>query len=188
MPLSASAPRRRVHERNIECVGYEREDGLWDIEGHITDVKQYVHARPESGNPVEPGVPIHDMWLRLTIDMSFKIVSVEAVMDTGRFAVCPDIVPNFRKLEGLTIGRGFNKAVQEIVGTVHGCTHMRELVGRMATTALQATNRARQQNDGYNSEKRGKQLIGTCYAYASDSPVVLQRWPNLYTGKAPQPK
>ena len=33
MPLPAPAPRTLKHTRAIECTGYEREDGLWDIEG-----------------------------------------------------------------------------------------------------------------------------------------------------------
>ena len=37
MPLSTSAPRQLMHNRAIECRGYQREDGLWDIEGHLVD-------------------------------------------------------------------------------------------------------------------------------------------------------
>jgi hypothetical protein len=31
MPLSDPAPRQLAHTRAIECKGYERADGLWDI-------------------------------------------------------------------------------------------------------------------------------------------------------------
>ena len=41
MPLSASAERKPIHARQIDCRGYQREDGLWDIEAHLTDVKSY---------------------------------------------------------------------------------------------------------------------------------------------------
>jgi hypothetical protein len=168
----------------IECVGYEREDGLWDIEGHLTDVKAHSLTRPESGEEIEPGTPTHDMWMRFTIDMSFRIHRVEVAMDACRFPLCRESVPNHQKLEGLIIGRGFKKAVRHILGDIRGCTHLRELIGRMATTAFQATARARQLREGYNSKGRGLYLINTCSAYASDSPVVLERWPSLYSGPA----
>ena len=41
MPLSPPAPREPIHTRAIDLRGYRREDGLWDIEGHLTDVKCY---------------------------------------------------------------------------------------------------------------------------------------------------
>ena len=182
MPLTSPAPRRLAHTRTIECHGYEREDGLWDIEGHLTDVKTAPHGRPDGSRPVEPGEPVHDMWLRLTIDLDYRIHRAEALTEVGRYPMCGDAAPNFAKLEGLVIGRGFKKAATELVGGAIGCTHLSELLGRMATTAYQATNQARYLREGYNSERHGKRLVGTCRAYAATSPVVLKRWPNLYTG------
>ena len=41
MPLSQAAPRQHIHTREIVCRGYLRDDGLWDIEGSICDVKTY---------------------------------------------------------------------------------------------------------------------------------------------------
>ena len=186
MPLSSSAPHKRVHTRTIECVGYAREDGLWDIEGHLTDVKAQPLLRPETGKVVKPGTATHDMWMRLTIDIDFTIHFVEAVMDAYRFPICSEILPSFQKLVGLNIGRGFKKAVKNLVGDTNGCTHLSELIGRMATTAYQATNQARGEREGFNSENRGRHLINTCRTYASDSQVVLERFPNLYTGSRTQ--
>ncbi|MBO6784243.1 MAG: DUF2889 domain-containing protein, partial [Alphaproteobacteria bacterium] len=42
MPLSPPAEREHIHTRTVECAGYRRTDGLWDIEGHLTDVKTYT--------------------------------------------------------------------------------------------------------------------------------------------------
>ncbi len=42
MPLpAASANRTPLHTRVVECRGFARDDGLFDIEGSITDVKTY---------------------------------------------------------------------------------------------------------------------------------------------------
>ena len=52
MPLSTSAPRQLMHNRAIECRGYQREDGLWDIEGHLVDTKTYpTSARDSRASP-----------------------------------------------------------------------------------------------------------------------------------------
>jgi hypothetical protein len=183
MPLSSPAPRKAIHTRTIQCVGYAREDGLWDIEGHLTDVKTYPFLKHENGKVVPPGAPIHDLWIRLTIDIGHTIHQVEVVMDAYRASICTDILPAFQKLVGLSITRGFTKAVQNLVGDVRGCTHLSELIARMATTAYQTTNQARGEREGFNSDNRGRHLLNTCRTYASDSPLVLERFPHLYTGK-----
>lgn len=181
MPLSSPVRRERAHTRTIECSGYEREDGLWDIDGHITDVKTKLLT--QTGRAVQPGEPVHEMWLRLTIDNSFTIRFVEVAMDAYRYPICTDVISNYQRLVGLTIGRGFGKAVKNVVGDVRGCTHLNELIGRMAGVALQATFMARGEREGFNSESLGRSLINACRTYASDSPVVLQRFPRLYTGR-----
>ena len=182
MPLSNAVPRKLIHTRAIECKGYERADGLWDIEAHLTDVKSVVHSRREGGRARQPGEPVHDMWLRVTIDLDMKIHEVEAKTDEGPYAVCGNITPNFKSLAGLTIGPGWRRAIAERVGGVQGCTHLVELLGPLGTTAFQATNRARQaRNVGRPAAKRPFQL-NSCHVYKDDSPAVLERWPEHYTG------
>jgi hypothetical protein len=124
MPLSNPVPRRHIHTRRIECNGYEREDGLWDIEAHLVDTKSQTHARRAGGRERQPGEPVHDMWLRVTIDLDMKIHDVEARTDEGPYSICGDIVPNFKGLIGITIGAGWRKRIAESVGGVKGCTHM----------------------------------------------------------------
>ena len=43
MPLSAPVARQHLHTRRVTCTGYFRDDGLFDIEGQITDEKTYEH-------------------------------------------------------------------------------------------------------------------------------------------------
>ena len=183
MPLSKPAvPRKHLHLRKVECRGYLRDDGLWDIEGHIVDTKTYPFHSRHRGE-VEPGEPVHDMWLRLTIDDSMRIREVEAVTDYGPFHTCPAITANFRRLEGLTIGPGFRRAVRERVGGLQGCTHLVELVGPVATTAFQTmTARTRYKPQGEPDERKRPVFLDTCHALASDGPVVKEHWPEFYTG------
>jgi hypothetical protein len=191
MPLSPSAPREHIHTRQVECRGYRRSDGLWDIEGHITDVKTYGFGNRERGE-VAAGMPIHDMWIRLTIDDSFTILAVEAVTDASPYRICPNVTPNFQRLVGLKIGAGFRKRVRERLGGTEGCTHLVELLGPVGTTAFQTVfpmlNRDNREfrgdakDDGAAKSSRPA-LLDTCYAFARDSEVAKRQWPAFYVAK-----
>ena len=182
MPLPVPQARTHLHTRAVVFRGYHREDGLWDIEARLTDTKTVAHTRHHGGRERNPGEPVHDMWIRLTIDLDMKIHDVEAKTDEGPYPVCGDITPNFKTLAGLTIGLGWRKGIAERVGGVKGCTHLVELLGPLGTTAFQATNRARQaRNAGQPQTKRPFQ-INSCHTYKEDAPAVLERWPQFYTG------
>ena len=163
---------------------YLREDGLYDIEAHLRDTKDYGYNNHSRGW-IEKGEPLHGMWLRLTIDDSLVIQSCEAVTDHAPFDICPSAAPNFARLAGLKIGAGFNRAVNERVGGVHGCTHLREVLAQMATVAFQTINPSRRRNakppaaQTIAAPNKRPAIIGTCLAYAPDSPVVRKRWPEF---------
>ena len=87
---------------------------------------------------IEAGEPIHGMWLRLVVDSDFVVRDVEARMEQAPYAICQAIEPAHRKLIGATIGPGWSRRVHELLGGTGGCTHLREMLGRMATVAFQA--------------------------------------------------
>ncbi len=182
MPLSQPAERTKLHTRSITIHGYERTDGLFDIEAHITDTKTTGIALDDHGY-LPPGEPLHEMWMRMTVDDRMTIVACEAATEHGPYAICPQAAPAFGRLAGLTIRGGFLKAAMERVGGVAGCTHLRELLQQMATTALQTMfpRRARREM----ASQRPPALLNTCLAWSSDSPVIRRRWPHLYTGPEP---
>jgi len=180
MPLSDPAAREPVHERVVRCRGYRRDDGLWDIEGHLVDTKTYAFDNRHRGR-VEAGEPVHQMWLRLSIDDAMRIRAVEAVTDDAPYAICPDVTPNFRRLEGLRIGPGFRRRVAERVGGVEGCTHLVELLGPMATTAFQ-TMAGQHRRQIADDPDRAPRFLDTCHAHARDSVVVKELFPKHYTG------
>ena len=162
MPLSPPVGRQHLHTRRVTCQGFYREDGLWDIEGRITDEKTYEHANEWRG-PLKPGDYVHDMSIRLTLDHRFTIVDVEAVTDSSPYSMCGDITPNYRKLIGLRIGPGFTRAVKERLGGVHGCTHLVELLGPVATTAFQtAGSRKASELQNAHRAKIGKTRLAYC--------------------------
>ena len=195
MPLSEPAAREQVHRRSIEICGYNRDDGLFDIEAHLTDLKNQGFESADRGR-VPPGIPLHEMWLRLTIDEDMRIHGCEAVTDHGPFRVCGGGAATMTRLVGLTIGPGFLKDARQRLGGVEGCTHLREMLQQVATTAYQtlwpvlAKRQAAREPPLHISDKAQRRagsdasamLLNTCHAYASSSPVVKQRWPELWTG------
>ena len=94
MPLSPPVGRQHLHTRRVTCQGFFREDGLWDIEGRITDTKTYAHSNEWRG-PLKPGDFVHDMSIRLTLDHRFTIVDVEAVTDKSPYQICGNVAPDF---------------------------------------------------------------------------------------------
>lgn len=182
MPLSNPVPRKPAHARVIECKGYERDDGLWDIEAHLVDTKTYIHLRRDGGRERQPGEPVHDMWLRLTIDLEMKVHDAEASTDEGPYPHCGAVAPNFKALIGVIIGPGWRRKTLELLGGTKGCTHLVELLGPLGTTAFQATGRAREaRNVGKALVKKPYQL-NACHVYKDDSEAVRERWPQFYTG------
>jgi hypothetical protein len=117
MPLSPPVGRQHLHTRRVTCQGFFREDGLWDIEGRITDEKSYEHANEWRG-PLKPGDFVHDMSIRLTLNDRFTIVDVDAVTDKSPYRICGDVTPDFKKLIGLRVGGGFHREVRARLG---GC-------------------------------------------------------------------
>jgi hypothetical protein len=177
MPLPEAAPRKLIHTRRIECKGYEREDGLWDIEANLVDTKTYAHTRRHGGQDRKPGEPVHNLWLRLTIDLDMIVHDVEACTDAGPYPICGDITVNFKRLVGLKIGPGWRREIAARVGGIHGCTHLVELLGPLGTTAFQSTGRAREARNAGKPITKKPYQIGSCHVYADDAEAVRERWP-----------
>ncbi len=194
MPLSPAPERELLHLRDIALRGWRRADGLYDIEAHLLDTKTTAFANDHRGD-IKPGEALHGMWLRLTIDEDMLVAACEASSDQTPYAICPQAAPSFAALAGLRIGPGFNRAVAERVGGVKGCTHLRELLGQMATVAYQTlypvfaarerADAARRAATGEAPPARAPAMVGSCLAYAPDSPVTLARWPHLKPPPAP---
>ena len=175
-------PRNAMHTRRVEVNGYRRHDDLYDIEGTLIDTKSQDFENMDRGL-VKPGEPIHEMWIRLTVDLDLNVKDVEARNIWGPYNICKDVVPNFKRLIGLSIARGWRKNVNELLGGTEGCTHMVELLGPIATTAFQTTYHDRVARDRNLGKDEKPALIGSCHAYAPTSVVVKKRHPRYYTGE-----
>lgn len=181
MPLSPPQDRELLHSRDITLRGYHRADGLIDVEAHLTDTKTYGFDSEGRGR-IAAGEPLHEMWLRMTVDEDMTIVGCEAVTDHGPYAICPAAAPNFASLAGITIKPGFLREAAQRVGGTRGCTHLRELLQQVATVAFQTLYPVRERRDAERKPETRPALLNSCLAYSTDGPVVQQRWPEFYTG------
>ena len=183
MPLSASVSRELFHTRTLDIKGYRRADGLWDIEGHLTDVKPFAYDVTEQYRAA--GEPVHEMWLRLTIDEALLIHAAEAVTEKGPYRMCPEIAPNFANLAGIRIGPGWIKAIRQRVGGARGCTHLVEMLGQLGTAAMQTLWPVVVQKELTSATRAMPPgLLNSCHTYAADSPVVQALYPDSYQPKA----
>jgi len=184
MPLSKSQPRKLIHTRSIKLKGFNRDDGLWDIEAHMTDIKSY-DVENKWRNGIAAGDPIHEMWIRLTVDDNFLISAVEAVTDNSPFEMCPIITKSYQELVGIRIGRGWRRAINEKVKGRKGCSHIIELLQPLATVSFQ-TLMGNIQNKINKKNEQGRFLkpmvLNSCHAWADDSEIVKAHLPDNYKG------
>jgi len=171
-----------MHTRTITCNGYKREDGLWDIEGRITDVKSYSFPNHDRGG-IAAGEPLHDMIVRLTIDQDRTVKAAEAVTESSPFSICPAATGSVEQLVGKQIAPGWRKAVIGAMGGTEGCTHIRDLImGPMATAAYQTVIPDGTGDKQVKDRRPASSLVNSCYAFASDGPVIQREFPAHYTG------
>ncbi len=184
MSLSTPAPRRHLHTRTIACEGYERGDGLFDIEARIIDTKTYAVEEPYRGRR-EAGMHVHDMQLRLTLDRQMTVRDIEVATNDAPYDPCFTVAPAYKRLVGAKIGGGWRRAVNDAVGGTKGSTHLRELLMPAATVAFQTmgswpkagkvATEARP-----DSERKKPYFIDACKAWAADGSMVQRLFPLHY--------
>ncbi|MFL9995493.1 DUF2889 domain-containing protein [Paraburkholderia sediminicola] len=173
---SDQSTRRLVHARHIVCMGYQRDDGLFDIEGSMVDTKG--HDSDLLFKVVPAGSPIHEMRLLVTIDAQLVIHHIEAHTDVGPSRFCAEINAAYGSLKGLSIGAGFMKEVKNRLAGPSGCTHLTELLGPIATTAIQTLMGLRSSTARRNApadDSSGVQahpMVDSCYAWRAGGDVV----------------
>jgi hypothetical protein len=200
MPLSLPVSRQLRHRRAIRMEAFERDDGLWDIEACLTDekprdVKLATGVRPQ-------GLPIHELWLRITIDRTFAIVGAEAASDWAPYGqLCSASNPAYRALIGLNLVQNFRRESSRLLAGTTGCTHLTELCAVLPTAAIQAFA-----GEVWNTEKGGAPgespdntaatnqaiqtdkppfQLGRCNALRFDGEAVRQHYPRWF-GHAPR--
>jgi hypothetical protein len=134
-PFTSS--RTLIHTRDIKTQAFRRDDGLWDIEATLLDVKDKDFQLASGVKP--KGEAIHQMVLTVTIDTKFNVVDAHANMHAAPYDDhCKAIEPDYKKLIGLNLAKGFRGAVKERLSGISGCSHLTELCSVLPTVAIQA--------------------------------------------------
>lgn len=168
---------------------------MWDIDGRLVDLRGFIFRSITHGD-VQPGMPVHQMLIRMTIDVGMVIRAVALAVDNTPFPTCPEAAENYQQLVGLKISGGFVKRMRELVGRREGCTHLSVLIEAMAKVAVQTANAAAMRRIGderaflgdaegmkqFGQRSTGAHgLINSCHTYAEDGTLVR----NILSGSHP---
>jgi hypothetical protein len=177
MPLPDTEVERELrHTRRVRYEGYKRADGLWDIEAHLTDIKN--HDFNLKTGVRRAGQPVHSMWVRITIDRRMNIVSAAASSDAVPYpGGCETIAPAYGKLVGLSLIKDFRKRVREALGGVRGCTHLTEMLSGLPTAAIQTF--AGEMPEEHEGGTKPFQL-DQCHALETTTETVKKWYPKWY--------
>jgi Protein of unknown function (DUF2889) len=181
MPLPEATSRSELHHRRIDMRGYRREDGLFDIEGHVVDRRTYGVQRDGADAGTAAGSPVHDMWVRLVVDADLVVKDIVAVTDASPYSICREAVAPMAKIIGEQIKPGWSNMVKARLGGAQGCTHLMELLIPLATVAYQTIYPVRISRPDVLTASGRPAKIDSCYAFASHREVVARRWPAFHT-------
>jgi Protein of unknown function (DUF2889) len=172
--LDASVGRRLRHSRSFQFQAFERDDGLWDLEGELTDVKADDFHLASGTRPA--GEAVHNMVAVLTVDQQLNVVSATARSNTVPYpGFCDTIGPAYGSLVGLNLLHNFRHEVKQRFSGVKGCTHMTDLIFLMPTVAVQAFS-------GHIKRETGAKpfALDRCHALKSDQGAVKHYYPSWY--------
>jgi len=179
--MAPPVARRLMHQRSVQCDGYLRTDGLWEVEARIRDTKTFAYEHFARG-PLEPGSAVHDIALRLTVDDDLTIVAIDAEMKTTPVLVCQDVLPDMQKLIGIRMIAGWRKLVHERIDRLHSCTHLMDLMVPAITTLYQTVGMGKNP-DGRNAvddvRAAGQRpfYLDGCYSWRTDGATVRRFFP-----------
>jgi len=185
---NSSNRRRLMHRRSIECTGYLRDDGLWEVEARLLDTKPFVQHDRFRGE-LQPGDPVHDIGLRLAVDDSLTIREAQTMMRATPYPTCIDVEPILQRLVGERIGKGWREIVRRKIGRLETCTHLSELLGPAVTTLFQTMTHGkspegRDAMDHHGTVSERPFFIDGCYSWRADGPIVAEIFPQFATTRS----
>lgn len=173
-----SVARKPLHNRNISIQGYSREDGLWEVEGVLKDTKGYPFELIDRGL-IEVGDYLHQMTLTLVFDDSYTIREVRAQMHNTPYQDCHGAEPEYQRIVGIQIKKGWMEQVKTTLGRSASCTHLTEMLPALATAAMQTIRGYRLQFDpSYATGSEERQTVrNTCFGFREGGRAQKLLWP-----------
>jgi hypothetical protein len=175
--LPEAVTREPIHHRRIDMQGFQRSDGLFEVQGSLTDRKPHDFTPPGDSITVPAGAPVHDIGVTLVFDAELVIRAVHTRMDAYPYRTCPGGGDTLQALVGLRIGAGWNSEVRKRLPVCDTCTHMKEILAPLASAAYQTLTAQR----SHLIDERGPDgrpvKIDSCHAYGAGRALVRRMWP-----------
>jgi len=173
-----------IHTRRYEVRAFRMADDRFLLRGVVCDEKPAGLYVTEDPDPLW----LHHMIVEMEVVYpTFVIERAYAKFHQHPHLGCTDITDHYKKLEGMSIARGFNAKVKELFAGSRGCTHITALLSAMAPVAIQTgwSMRVTAMNEGESTsnpsdaeiEQREKQLAGTintCHMWDESGELVAQ--------------
>lgn len=173
-----------IHTRQYQVQAFRMSDERFLLRGAIVDEKPaglYIENDPDP-------IWMHHMIVELQIVYpTFLIEKASVEFKNHPHLGCTNITDHYRKLEGMSIARGFNAKVRELFGSSRGCTHIGALLAAMAPVAIQTgwsmrVSSAGEIDDSSKSpedfqEQRVKQFastINTCHIWDENGAMIAK--------------
>lgn len=125
----------RIHTRRYEVRAYYMADDRLMLRGVVVDEKPiglYIERDPDP-------LWMHHMILDLEIEFPTLVIQKADVQFREHPHIgCVGIIDHYKKLEGMSITRGFTAKVKELFAGPRGCTHTTALLQAMAPVAVQS--------------------------------------------------
>lgn len=155
-----------LYTRTIRCEARRAGGAEIEVIGRLLD------ERPDpSWWGEKTGSTVHDMSLSVRVRVSDLVVTaVGGSMATHPYTLCPDALPPLARLVGLSVARGFTRAVNERLGRQHGCAHLTALVHAMAPVIKQGAGALREDvaEPGATDDLW---FVNTCQAWREHGPL-----------------
>lgn len=182
----AEVTREELHFRRIDMRGYRRSDGLYEVEGRVTDRKPHDFSPLLGGKRVPAHEPLHDMGVRIVFDGRMQVHDVQTFTEAAPYAICPEGGFALQSLKGLRMSTGWSSAVRERLGGARSCTHLLHLLMPLATVAFQTLSSQRQ-TEPLRLDATGRPVkIDSCYAYGAERELVRIHWPQFDRSTPPK--
>ena len=157
-----------VHVRTIRAEVKRVGADELEITGRLVD------ERPRSTDPFDEGHDgtVHDMTLTVRVrHPDLVITAVDGRMDHRPYTLCNDAVPPLQRLVGLSVMKGFTRAVNERFGRQLGCSHLNALIQAMAPAIKQGAGAAFQDGAKIQAGAEDYWFVNTCQAWREDGPL-----------------
>ena len=139
-----------IHTRRYEVRAFRMADDRFLLRGVVCDEKPAGLYVTEDPDPLW----LHHMIVEMEVVYpTFVIERAYAKFHQHPHLGCTDITDHYKKLEGMSIARGFNAKVKELFAGSRGCTHITALLSAMAPVAIQTgwSMRVTAMNEGESS-------------------------------------